>query len=85
MKDGILDSLSRQMMAFRGDVPQKRFAAMLGISAQYLCDVEHGRRGLTPEMCDRLARRLALPESRRVHLHVLAARHNGYLVPLGPG
>ncbi len=77
-------TLPLQMMALRGETPQKHFAAMLGISAQFLCDVEHGRRGLTPEMCDRLAQGLALCEAGRVRLHVLAARHSGYLVPLDP-
>lgn len=44
------------------------FAEKLGISRQYLSDLEHGRRGLSPKMARQFARLLGYPEKHFVRL-----------------
>jgi transcriptional regulator with XRE-family HTH domain len=46
----------------RGDeMSQTEFAKKLGISSQKLCDLEKGRRNVSPERAAQLARRLGHP------------------------
>ena len=42
---------------------QREFAKKLGISSQYLCDVEHGRKTVSPKKAKKFAEKLGyLPE-----------------------
>ena len=44
------------------------FAEKLGVSRQYLSDLEHGRRGLSPKMARQFAKLLGYPEKQFVRL-----------------
>lgn len=40
------------------EMSQKKFAKLLGVSSQYLCDVEHGRRIVSPKAAAEFAQKL---------------------------
>jgi len=40
------------------EMTQREFAKLLGVSPQYLCDVEHGRKMVSPKMAAEFAKRL---------------------------
>jgi transcriptional regulator with XRE-family HTH domain len=48
------------------------FAKKLGVSRQNLCDVEKGRKGVSPERAARWARLLGYPEAQWVRLALQA-------------
>jgi len=50
------------------DVSQAAFARKLGISRQYLCDVEKGRRSVSPEQAARFAKAFGHPPNVLVRL-----------------
>ncbi|MCP4476370.1 MAG: helix-turn-helix domain-containing protein [Gammaproteobacteria bacterium] len=50
------------------EIKQVKFARILGISRQYLCDLEHNRRGLSPEMAAKFARKLGYSEEQFIRL-----------------
>ena len=48
------------------------FAKKLGVSLQNLCDIEKGRKGVSPERAARWARQLGYPEAQWVRLALQA-------------
>ncbi len=50
------------------EMTQVAFAKKLKISRQYLCDLEHGRRGLSPEMAAKFAKKLGYSEEQFIRL-----------------
>ena len=50
------------------DVSQAAFARKLGVSRQYLCDVEKGRRSVSPEQAARFAKAFGHPPNVFVRL-----------------
>jgi len=56
---------------------QKDFAAMIGISPQYLNDLLAGKRGPNPDLCDKIAK---ADERLAASLHKLGARAQGWRV-----
>lgn len=50
------------------EATQVAFAKNLGLSRQYLCDLEHGRRGLSPKMAAKLAKKLGYSEEQFIRL-----------------
>jgi transcriptional regulator with XRE-family HTH domain len=52
------------------EIRQVDFAHTLGISRQYLCDLEHNRKGLSPERAARFARILGYSEEQFIRLAI---------------
>jgi len=50
------------------DLSQVVFAEKLGVSRQFICDIEHDRRSLSPKMAREFAQRLGYSESQFVRL-----------------
>jgi transcriptional regulator with XRE-family HTH domain len=50
------------------DLSQVAFAKQLGVSRQFICDLEHDRRSLSPKMAREFARRLGYSESQFIRL-----------------
>ena len=50
------------------EIKQVDFSRQLGISRQYLCDLEHNRKGLSPEMAAKFARKLGYSEEQFIRL-----------------
>ena len=50
------------------ELSQVAFAKQLKISRQYLCDIERGRRGVSPKMALHFARKLGYPEKQFIRL-----------------
>jgi len=50
------------------DESQASFARLLGISRQYLCDIEHGRRLVSPKMAAGYAEKLGYSKNQFVRL-----------------
>ena len=50
------------------DLSQVMFAEKLGVSRQFICDIEHDRRSLSPKMAREFAQRLGYSESQFVRL-----------------
>lgn len=62
------------------ELTQQRFAEQLGYSAQYLCDLERGRRMPSVELVNRICEwRGCGPKGRR-DWHVAGARAHGWNV-----
>lgn len=53
-------TLSNLLWAIREgeELSQRNFAKLLGVSPQYLCDVEHGRKMVSPKMAAMFAKKL---------------------------
>ncbi len=49
-------------------ITQVAFAKQLNISRQYLCDLEHNRRGLSPDMAAKFAQQLGHSEEQFIRL-----------------
>ncbi len=47
---------------------QVDFATMLGISRQYLCDIEHGRRFVSPKIAEKFAKILGYSPEQFIKL-----------------
>ena len=60
------------------DMSQKAFAAALGFSAQYLCDLEHGRRPGSVEFVNRLCDWMGRGPKGRREWHLAGARSHGW-------
>jgi transcriptional regulator with XRE-family HTH domain len=60
------------------EIGQKDFAAELGFTAQYLCDLEKGRRLGSVEFVNRLCEWLECKPSERRAWHLAAARAHGW-------
>jgi transcriptional regulator with XRE-family HTH domain len=56
-------TISNLLLAIREgeEMTQKDFAKLLGVSAQYLCDVEHGRKIVTAKSAAIFAKKLGRP------------------------
>ena len=52
------------------EIKQIDFAQKLCISRQYLCDLEHNRRGLSPAMASKFARTLGYAEEQFIRLPI---------------
>ena len=50
------------------ELTQVNFARKLGISKQHLCDIEKGRKAVSPERAAEFARKLGYPEKQYVAL-----------------
>lgn len=63
-------TLNSLLAAIReGDnLSQVLFAEKLGVSRQFICDVEHDRRSLSPKMAREFAQRLGYSESQFIRL-----------------
>lgn len=63
-------TLGKAIAAFRkaDDITQVDFAKALGISRQYLCDIENNRRNVSPKQAIIFAKKLGLPEMYVVQL-----------------
>ncbi|MGE0614633.1 MAG: helix-turn-helix transcriptional regulator [Bacteriovoracia bacterium] len=57
-----------EALRLRDELSQVTFAKKLGISRQYLCDVEKGRRLVSPEQAARFAKAFGHPPSVLVQL-----------------
>lgn len=55
-----------------------QFAEMLGFTASFVADVMNCKRGVSPEGCDLIARKLRLTEKQKATLHRHAGRFNGF-------
>lgn len=66
---GVL-TLSRLISATRQgeDLSQVEFAKLLGVSKQYVCDIEHGRRFISPKMAAKFAKKLGYSPRQFVRL-----------------
>lgn len=50
------------------EMTQENFAHLLGISKQYLCDIEKGRRNVGPKLAAKYARTLGYSEDQFIRL-----------------
>lgn len=50
------------------ELSQAEFADLLGVSKQYLCDVEHGRRFISPKIAVEYAKKLGYSKAQFVRL-----------------
>lgn len=50
------------------EMSQVAFARLLGVSRQYLCDIEHGRRFVSPKIASEYAKKLGYSEQQFVRL-----------------
>ena len=57
-----------ESLRMRDELTQTVFAKKLGISRQYLCDVEKGRRLVSPEQAARFAKAFGHPQNVLVQL-----------------
>jgi transcriptional regulator with XRE-family HTH domain len=60
------------------DMSQKDFAAALGFSSQYLCDLEKGRRLGSVEFVNRLCDWMGRGPKGRKEWHIAGARSHGW-------
>ena len=65
-------TLSEFLLAIREgeELTQVEFAKKLNISRQYVCDLEHSRRGVSPEMAARFACKLGYAEEQFIRLAI---------------
>ncbi len=50
------------------ELTQVQFAEKLDITRQYVCDLEHGRRNITPKLAAKFAKKLGYSEEQFVRL-----------------
>ncbi len=55
------------------DIAQTEFAKILGISSQHLCDIEHGRKIVSPQLAAKYANILNENEEQFVRLAIQSA------------
>lgn len=55
------------------DIKQVEFAKILGISSQHLCDIEHGRKIVSPQLAAKYAKILNESQEQFVRLAIQAA------------
>ncbi len=82
--EGLLDGpltfgMAVESLRLRDDLSQTVFAKKLGVSRQYLCDVEKGRRLVSPEQAARFAKAFGHPPSVLVQLALQDAVREGGL------
>src|SRR3989338_1624008 len=49
---------------------QIEFSKMLGVSSQYLCDIEHGRKAISPKVAEQFAKKLGYLPAQFVELAI---------------
>lgn len=50
------------------EMTQEKFSSLIGISKQYLCDIEKGRRIVSPKLAAKYARKLGYSEDQFIRL-----------------
>lgn len=50
------------------EATQEEFSLLLGISKQYLCDIEKNRRCVSPKLASKYAQKLGYPEEQFIRL-----------------
>lgn len=68
------------LIKFRGALQQNDFAAKLGITPQYLCDLESGRRMPSLKLINRIADKAGRSEACCRRWHRLGAMAHGWKV-----
>ncbi|MAZ77267.1 MAG: transcriptional regulator [Legionellaceae bacterium] len=65
-------SLGRFLWAIREgeEWTQVEFAKKLGVSRQYVCDLEHNRKGLSPSMASKFSKLLGYSEAQFIRLAI---------------
>ena len=65
-------TIARYVRAFREDeeVSQTQFAKKLGLSRANLCDLEKGRKAITPDRAAKIARRMGVAEEHLIQLAI---------------
>jgi transcriptional regulator with XRE-family HTH domain len=78
---GALETLGRAISGIREREGESlsRFATRLGISRSHLCDIEHGRRTVSPERAARFAEALKQHQARFVRLALQGQVHSAGL------
>lgn len=71
-------TLVEMLRQAKGATPQKELAAALGITPQYLCDLEKGRRHGSVEFVNRVCDWLGCDDSDRKRWHRAGARAHGW-------
>ena len=66
--DPLTFGMAVEALRLRDDLSQTVFAKKLGVSRQYLCDVEKGRRLVSPEQAARFAKAFGHPPNVLVQL-----------------
>jgi len=63
-------TLANLLLAIRQseEMSQVEFAKLLGVSRQYLCDIEHGRRYVSPKAAAQYAKKLGYSQQQFVRL-----------------
>lgn len=63
-------ALAKLLAAIRQgeEMSQVEFAKLLGVSRQYLCDIEHGRRAVSPKAAANFAKKLGYSSQQFVRL-----------------
>ncbi|MGB6977427.1 MAG: helix-turn-helix transcriptional regulator [Gammaproteobacteria bacterium] len=63
-------TLGRLLWAIRtsGEIAQVDFAENLGITKQHLCDIEHGRKSISPKLAASYAQKLGFSEEQFIRL-----------------
>jgi transcriptional regulator with XRE-family HTH domain len=63
-------TLANLLLAIRQgeDMSQNAFAKLLGVSRQYLCDIERGRRFISPKVAAEYAKKLGYSQRQFVRL-----------------
>ena len=79
-------SFPEMLLAYRhgAEISQRSLAAALGISSQYLSDLEHGRRRPSVAIVDRICEYLGRGPFGRHEWHFAAARAHGWALPTPP-
>ncbi|MGQ3890103.1 helix-turn-helix transcriptional regulator [Legionella sp. CNM-1927-20] len=67
---GKMPTLGDYLLAIRQgeEMSQVDFAKLLGVSRQYLCDIEHNRRFISPKMAAEFANKLGYSKNQFVRL-----------------
>ena len=60
------------------EITQKRMAEAIGITPQYLCDLEHGRRPGSVEVVNRICDWMGRGPKGRREWHIAGARSHGW-------
>ena len=80
-------TLGKAISAIRkaDEITQANFATTLGVSTQYLCDLEHDRKEVSPQKAATFAHKIGYSEKQFVRLAIqdtLARQGMNYLVEL---
>ena len=81
VEGGVNDPIGKLLnMVEAQKLPQKKLAHDLEVSQQYICDILHRRRDLTPAMTDKFSLYLGATEVLRLACHRAGARKQGWEV-----